>query len=328
MTNAPAQQVIIGDWGTTHLRLYLCEGSRVVAERAGPGIAKVNGNHQQVLFDAIGDWHPQFPAAPILLAGMVGSRSGWIEVNYVDCPADAAALRLALNWFAVNGHRVAIVPGLACVNPLGAPDVMRGEEAQIIGAMSLQRNLRSGRHLLALPGTHCKWAILDEGRVRGLQTSYTGELFAMLSQHSILVSRNDAEVEHDSEFDTESLALGVRRVLGNPSTPLSHLLFETRSRQLRASMSSREARAFLSGLIIGQDVEGAVRLRAQENIESRIPLVGAPGIVNLYALALDIYGVPVSRIDGASAVLHGLRSIVDDIGAAQAEWSSHVKGNA
>jgi len=147
MTSA---KFIAGDWGSTHLRLYLCEGERVLDEQRGPGIAaaRADTGYAAIIQQAIAPWREAHGSLPLWLAGMVGSRNGWFEVPYVECPADAAALREGLHRFESNGEAVAILPGLACINPLGAPDVMRGEETQIVGALALDPVLAQGRHVI------------------------------------------------------------------------------------------------------------------------------------------------------------------------------------
>jgi 2-dehydro-3-deoxygalactonokinase len=163
---------------------------------------------------------------------------------------------------AASGAEVTIIPGARCVNPRGAPDVMRGEETQIIGALRLDARLARGRHVFALPGTHTKWALLNDGTLETFQTSFSGELFALLRDHSLLARL--AAAPPDSPATAASTKAGFERGVARSrelrGTPLGHLLCEARSRQLMNEVSQPEALGFLSGLIIDQDIRGALDL--------------------------------------------------------------------
>ena len=302
---------IAADWGSSHLRLYLCdEGGQVLDQRHGPGIAAIHGgDHAGLLAVTLAPWHQAHGALPLRMAGMVGARSGWVEVPYLECPADAAALRTGLQHFSAQGMDVAIVPGLACTNPQGAPDVMRGEETQVVGALALQPALAHGRRVLVLPGTHCKWVQLEDGRIQRFQTSFSGELFDLLRRHSQLVgivNKTACEAVHDAE----AFAFGLRRA--QVVTNLNHGLFEVRSRQLRQDMPAVAAEDFLSGLVIGCDVRGALDLLGWQADGLEIGLVGAPALCAHYAQALAQQGYSTASFDGAQCALAGLRALACD----------------
>jgi len=236
---------------------------------------------------------------------MVGSRNGWHEAPYATCPADPRSLRAAALRFAVEGHSVSIVPGLTCTNPLGAPDVMRGEETQILGAILSHPALSRGRHLLALPGTHTKWVALEDGSVRRFMTTPTGEFFALLRAHSTLT-----KAAPDTQPATPAgFAAGVargREVQGRAG--LLQTLFETRTRQLIDGMAAEDAVGFLSGLLIGGDVDGALACFGKPE---RVHLIGEPALAGLYAETLAGAGVASEMLDGTDCALAGLRAIFE-----------------
>ena len=125
---------IAGDWGTSNLRLALCdEDGQVLEQRKGPGAAESRGKFAETLDALSSDWRGAHGELPILLCGMVGSAFGWREAPYLACPAQTQELVDALVSPRADVH---IVPGMKCTNPLGAPDVMRGEETQLLGAMT------------------------------------------------------------------------------------------------------------------------------------------------------------------------------------------------
>ena len=291
--------LIAGDWGTTQLRLYLCGGEQVIATKTGRGIGALQRSAAEEFEAAANEWLATETIEHIVLAGMVGSRNGWLETPYVSCPASLDDVRAAFGTLTHRGKQIAIVPGLSCTSPLGSPDVMRGEETQLFGALQLRESLRSGRHVIALPGTHSKWAAVEDSHVVNFQTALTGELFALLRSHSTLLK---AGATTSSAVDTNSFEAGVQ---ASKSAALVQQLFQVRSRQLVEGWSADRASSFLSGLLIGSDVDSAVRSLAP----AHVTLICEPSLADLYSRALATYDIALERLDGAECVLAGLRAL-------------------
>ena len=293
---------IFGDWGTSRLRLYLRQGKMVLDRRDGPGIGSLNGAApRDVFLDLVGDWREAGPSQA-LLCGMVGSRNGWQEAAYAPCPANAADIRERLLHIDADGLPVAIVPGLSCRNALGGPDVMRGEETQILGALSLNPELAKGRHLLALPGTHTKWVVVEDGAITSFLTAPVGELYALLREHSILAKAAPG----DGPESPEGFARGVARIVEQGPARLPHLIFETRSRQLLDGLPKDEAMGFLSGLLIASDT---ATTSSWFGDLGQVSLIGAPALSVLYAQAIAAHGGSSVAVDGDAAVLAGLTTL-------------------
>lgn len=305
----PNAAFIAGDWGTTHLRLYLCgrQGS-VLESKTGQGIGSVRGNVEGTFSDLVEDWESSHGKLPAVLCGMVGSTIGWREVPYVACPARLDSIAAKSLRFESGGRMIAIAPGLFCQNRLQAPDMMRGEETQILGALRSDPSLAAGRHLLCMPGTHTKWVSLKDGVVEQFQTALAGELFDILRRYSILVNDDSmTQIAGGGEF---AQALDQTRMF--PDAGLVHLLFEVRSRQLRGELKRQEAAAYLSGLIIGQDVSGAKRLfRAELPDVRQVVVIGSSKLGELYAQALEVHDFVPRHIDGEIASLGGLKALHD-----------------
>lgn len=294
---------IAGDWGTSNLRLWLCGGDGTVVDRAeGPGVAAATGRLETVFLDATAAWRAANGPLPALLCGMVGSTIGWVEAAYHPCPANVRSLATGLTRFTAAGAEIAIVPGLSTRTSLDAPDVMRGEETQILGVLATRPDLAQGRQLLCLPGTHAKWALLQDGRVESFQTGFTGELFALLRQHSVLGRGTDGLQPQVGPAFT----LGVERALSGVS--LSHLLFQARSRQLLDGMDAQDALSFLSGLVIGGDVAGGLAMMAGVT-DAPVILVASPALIQSYQAALSVAGRGGIGLDGGDLALAGLCSI-------------------
>jgi 2-dehydro-3-deoxygalactonokinase len=199
--------------------------------------------------------------------------------------------------------RIHIVPGLTCRNRLGAPDVLRGEETQVLGSLHLQPDLRTGKHLLCLPGTHTKWVVLDDGSVTEFLTAPTGELFSLICDHSVLV----ADGTHAAV--APAAGAGFEKALAEsarfPHAQLLHRIFECRSRRLTGDLPPDAAAGYLSGLLIASDVRGALDLFGEPAMRT-IQVIGARALTNLYEKALAALSRETRSIDGNAAALAGL----------------------
>lgn len=305
--------MIAGDWGNSHLRLFLCRGADILAGASGPGVGALDGRDpRDVMLNLIAAWREEYDPASVILCGAIGSTLGWRVVPYLECPAHPGEFAAGALRFETDGLTIAIAPGLACINPSGAPDVLRGEETQIAGALRIDPHLAAGDHLLCLPGTHSKWVHLSEGRVGDFVTGMTGELFALLEGHSTLLRGGEPSAISGPDregFDPEAFDLGLARA-ETQGMSLIHAMFEVRSRRLRAGLSLPAARSFLSGLLIGADSMSA--LACYPSLRDRPAIViGAPGISDLYARCLHRLGMRTVWHDGAAAVIAGLRALHD-----------------
>jgi 2-dehydro-3-deoxygalactonokinase len=309
--------VVAGDWGTSRLRLFLCDDRGAILDRTdGPGVAAMGGPFPQIFESLVEPWESRHGALPAVLCGMVGSSIGWVQTPYIACPALPA--KISGGCVALRAGRVRIVPGVRCENRLGAPDFMRGEETQILGALTLEPALRRGAHLLCLPGTHTKWVLLKEGIIEEFLTAPTGELYAALRDHSVLVGGDfrNPEVTDGTAFEE-----GLKRFGEFPQVPVLHRLFECRGRLLGGELAAADAAAFLSGLLIAQDVGGALHLFADCLAERSVCLIGAPALTGLYATALKDQSCAARQLDGDAVSLAGLIRIHQHI-ASQVETNA------
>jgi 2-dehydro-3-deoxygalactonokinase len=303
---------LAGDWGTSHLRLSLCDAAGLALESvSGPGAAAASGRFAEVFSELTAPWRRQHGRLPAVLCGMVGSNFGWLQAPYVHCPAQLA--QIAAGCVSPPGEAVHIVPGLACRNRHAAPDFLRGEETQILGALQLEPALRRGRQLLCLPGTHTKWVLLEQGAVVEFMTAPTGELFAILSAHSVLVRKAAAGETMLAQATGDAFELGLDQFNAFPQAQLLHRLFECRSRMLAGELPAESTAAFLSGLLIASDVGGALPLLAAGDGDARAWLIGTPQLTALYAAGLARRQCEARQIDGARAALAGLSEVYQQL---------------
>jgi len=278
---------VLGDWGSTRLRLFRLVGENVTDRVEGPGIIATGIVPARALAGRLAAW-PNI--ADVTLCGMAGARGGLIEAAYVACPTTAADWHGQRVTTEVQGVPVAVLAGLSDRSDTGVPDVMRGEETQIFGTLALDPALLAGEHVFVLPGTHSKWVQVGDGAVRKFRTCPTGELFALLSGASSLVGDDQAG---SGDFD-EGFARGVERA----GEAMIAALFEARAARLLDGRGRDWSRGYLSGLLIGGEVAAQAT--------GGVVLIGDPALCGLYARALDAFGHPHRRIDGDAASLAGL----------------------
>ena len=280
------------DWGTTSLRAYLLDSDGSVLDRKSApfGILKIREQNFLAAFEEIcGSWLNTAPRpAPILASGMIGSRQGWREAPYVPCPAtiDLIAEKLVV-VDANNGHRLHIVPGINTENSAGVPDVIRGEETQIIGALSDDRS----QQIFVLPGTHSKWVRVTNHRIEHFPTFMTGEVFALLCEHSILGRTMQGNAD-----DAESFKRGFDYAMDESvnAAGLLQQLFSVRTLALFDRVPGEALHAYLSGLLIGSEIGGALHLFGGKN---DVAIIAEIALAQRYQRALSFIGVPARIAD-------------------------------
>jgi 2-dehydro-3-deoxygalactonokinase len=280
------------DWGTSSLRAArLGAQGQVLEERASAqGILAVPPDGFSAVFDALcAGWLQGDTLA--LMSGMVGSRQGWLEAPYCECPAGFDEVACRLTW--LRPGQLAIVPGLRCEHD-GVPDVMRGEEVQVFGAL---QQLGLDDAMLVLPGTHSKWVTVRARRIEQFCTYMTGEFYALLRQHSILSRTLPAD---EGPLQEDAFDQGVDQALHGPS--LLATAFSTRTLALFERLAPQALPSYLSGLVIGEE------LRAQAPGSGPDVVMGGPALASRYERALARGGVAARRAD-AHATWHGLWAI-------------------
>jgi len=270
------------DWGTSSFRAFrLGADGRVLARRAAPrGILAVeDARFAEELLRQTGDWIAEGESR-VLMAGMIGSRQGWLEAPYLRCPAGAAEIAGALVRVPFEGAEVLLVPGLTDTDAAGTPEVMRGEETQLVGVL----DEIGADGLACLPGSHSKWARIAVGRIDGYATYLSGEAFAALRGHTIL-----GRMMKDGPTDPAAFDRGLARA-ADPGHLLHHL-FGVRTLGLFGQLTEADSASYLSGLLIGHEVRAALPPGG-----GAVHLIGAAALCALYARAV--------AASGATAVTH------------------------
>ena len=276
-------KLVAVDWGTSSLRGALINSEGAVLEkRAFPqGILQVaHGQFQNVFEQRFGDW--MTADSLCLVSGMAGSRQGWREAPYCPCPSGFQDIAQHLQW--IEKDRIGIVPGLSTFNDT-TPDVMRGEEIQIFGALN---TLQIQTAQFVLPGTHSKWAQVLNGNIVQFKTFMTGEFYALLSQHSILAKTclPDAPLKKEVFLD------GVMQ--SQKSGGLLHHAFSARSLALFEKLNPAQSSSYISGLLIGEEIKSAQH--SMQAYSKPLFILGNSQLTQRYAFAMEALGMSAQAL--------------------------------
>ncbi|GDX05417.1 2-dehydro-3-deoxygalactonokinase [Buttiauxella sp. A111] len=280
------------DWGTTNFRAFLMQGSQQVSRISEAcGLLSVEKNQfAPTLHNLLQTWLEQYGNLPIVMAGMVGSQQGWHEVPYAPLPCSARDLSSRTLAFTTPwGSPAWVIPGANSTSQFGQPDVMRGEEVQLLG---LAARHPADQLSALLPGTHSKHAQMHNGEITSFSTFMTGEIFSLLSQHSIL-GRGLPEQQEDEE----AFLLGVKNA--KQGAPFTHLIFSARTRRLAGEIPESSVHSYLSGLTIGYELLALP-------VGQHTWIVGSPSLSARYQLAASLLDLNLSPANGDDCFIHGL----------------------
>ncbi len=286
------------DWGTSSFRLALLDHQGQVLKQmhSAAGVTKLLPEAMGVfLAGEMANLDRDARDLPVILCGMVGSTLGWQLVPYADCPVQPTSLARHLAPLAGWAQPGWLVPGLQCRNVLGEPDVMRGEETQIVGWLAQASATQQAHALLCLPGTHAKWVHIVDGQVQNFTTALTGELYALLAEHSVLVEGE--QQPHDAAFDQ-----GVQLARQSPHALLN--LFATRARVMTGELQSPHSASFLSGLLLGLELSSALQVFGER--QGPVHLIGGTALAGRYARALASWSQETVLHSGEELVFRGL----------------------
>lgn len=287
MNSVASEPLLIGlDWGTTSFRAYLIGAEGAVLHRtdAAKGILNIEkAAFDRTFDDLLGDWLGRYGGLPVVASGMITSRNGWVETPYIQVPGGADELAGALvSHKSGSGTDIHFVTGMTS-SEFGVPDVMRGEETQIVGAAARGH----GDGVFVLPGTHSKWACVENGRIANFATFMTGEVFAALKSHTIL-----GTLMTDAPFSRDALLKGAS-MSRNAGPELLHSIFSARTMPLFGLITHEEVQDYLSGLLIASEIQSASRFRVNAR---RVSIIGTSNLAERYACVLGFFGLEVERV--------------------------------
>lgn len=287
---------LIVDWGTTNFRAFVMDakGKMLDKKELPMGLLQVDdGDFAKALKSVLNGWIENFESLPIYMAGMVGSQLGWVNVEYASTSIDETGLikkahRFDLPW----GPQAVIIPGVSHQTETGAYDVMRGEEVQLFG---LAKIVKQSSLDAILPGTHSKHANFVNGKMTRFASFMTGELFSVISKHTILGKGLPEQVDSQVAF-----IRGVKE--GQLTNSLTSTLFATRTHRLFNNIEENEVLDYLSGLLIGNE------LKSLKN--NHVFLVGGKSLCERYKIACTELSIFSTYISGDECFLAGMADLI------------------
>ncbi len=295
---------IVADWGTTNLRAWAmgAEGTMIERRDSPRGLLAVEGGRfAEALMEVCGNWLAGRERLPVIMSGMVGSKLGWKEVPYLAAPVALDELGRHLSSVeAPQTVTARIVPGVRLDDP-AQPEVMRGEETQILGALQ-ESGIDDGVFLL--PGTHSKWAIVEGRRLVAFRTYMTGEIYGLLRRAGTLCQLMQGEGADDGAFRQ-----GVTRARSVEAGNLLHSLFSVRTLGLLDRLPRRDLAGYMSGLLIGAELQDGLAWLGARGKPSKVVGIGSPDMLKAYGMAAGLCGLGFIRLDSATVTPRALMSI-------------------
>lgn len=303
MSASPEIALIGLDWGSTNLRAYAFDSAGNVIDRgqsdAGALTLQGESAFDAALVAVVGGWAQTSPAAKLIACGMVGARTGWREAPYAECGVDREVptrrtgmeQRLAAGAIGVAtslGRPLTIIPGLKS----GEPDVMRGEETQIVGS-SVEHGI------VVCPGTHSKWVQVSGSQIDSFATFFTGEMHALIRGHS---SVGKALSTLPTLDDGPSFHLGLSYARTGAASWL-HDLFVMRAAVVTGTRTPEQISTVLSGWLFGCEFAAALAMYPDTH---EISLLASDALVPWYERAGEAFAVKVNSLDAATATAKGL----------------------
>ena len=287
--------ILAVDWGSTNRRVFVLAADGTVLETAQDdrGVLAMGGSGFAAEAAAM---RARWGDLPMLCAGMVGSNRGWVDAGYVAAPASLAEIATTVHW--VERGRTAIVPGVSREEG-GRADIMRGEEVQLLGAAAA--GLVAADSWLCQPGTHAKWARLEQGRLTDFTTAMTGEIFAQLGRGGLLADGLDGTVEVGAAFRA-----GVQAACGGD---LLAKLFGARASLVLGKRDRADQASYVSGLLIGSDCDARLASDFAGARAVGVDVLASPALGNLYLAALEELGCAARLVDSHAAFLAGITQI-------------------
>ncbi|WP_109399828.1 2-dehydro-3-deoxygalactonokinase [Proteus sp. TJ1640] len=290
------------DWGSTNFRAYRVENTHTTDVISLPiGITQLESpNFDQLLYDAISPWYSWIASEriPVLLAGMIGSDRGWVDSGYQMLPLPLTDIKRG--YIKIDSSlptEVFIHSGLAMDSP-NFPNVMRGEEVQLLGAISLKKT-----DCYLFPGTHSKWVAPINNQITSFNTIMTGELYHILMQYSLL------GLSVPKDVSPEGFSLGLQEGTQAGSDIITKL-FVARAGRVLQQIPTQQVAGWLSGLLIGHEV--ATQLTHFKTAQS-FSIIAAPTLAKLYQQAFQLHQLNATVIAPEQGLLQGFRSIYNEL---------------
>jgi 2-dehydro-3-deoxygalactonokinase len=278
-----------------HAFLFAADGTLLGQRQEARGVNHItDGAFETALREIVGDWAAE--VGRIYLSGMITSRNGWVETPYAQAPASLTDIAARTVVRHIDGlPPLVFLPGVSVRDPL--PDMIRGEELKVFGAMGQSSGL------VALPGAHTKWVAVKDGRIEQFATYMSGEITALLKSNSLVGKLIPAQSADNPEAFLRGVRLARDRRIGGH---ILRRIFSARSLVLFEDLPPADISDYLSGLMIGAEINEVIG--EYNSPDKQVRLIGAPALCQRYSLALLEAGMTSTVADNAGiAAFQALR---------------------
>lgn len=295
------------DAGTTNMRVRYIEENEIRASikvNAGVRLTAVDGNNHRLkvsLRDAITGTLVKADRSlndveGIIASGMITSNLGLIEIPHLTTPVgiNGLATGMMVKCFPdIVDKEIHFIPGVKNGagaeddDVIGCMDMMRGEEAESLGAGILQGMKED--FVFISPGSHTKFVFVDEDQqIQSCCTTLTGELLAAISGHTILSdSLSSALIE---AVDPCFIQKGIEAA---KKYGLTKACFSVRVLDTLQDTTENERANFLAGALAFNDILALLN-RTHVNVD--VLIGGNPILQKLYEQVLLLLGWSEDKI--------------------------------
>lgn len=261
--------IITIDSGTTNTRVRVWLNQKVIAETSQPvGVrdTAITGSKNKLLQAVKHAFDEALSVANIvdeanlliLASGMITSNMGLCEIPHLSAPISLPELAKGLVkkqlpeitstpiWF-IPGIKNSVGDGID-INTCEVMDMMRGEEVETVGILSLIATQNSA--LIVLPGSHSKFVKVDDQQnITACTTTIAGELLDVITGQTIIA--NSLNHQFASELDGDYLLKGAKYC---QQVGLARSCFLIRIQDLFTQTSINQRANFLLGAVLYSDL--------------------------------------------------------------------------
>lgn len=292
-----SEKFISVDWGTSNFRMRLVDTitSEIIEEvTSTKGIKKIyndwlhkRGDREEFFLNFLKKQCIQFKSSiddtfKILISGMASSSIGIRELPYAQLPFSSKGESIYLEKIntSILKNPIHLISGIKTKD-----DVIRGEEAQVLGLISDED--KGETTVFILPGTHSKHIIFKNNSVVDFKTFMTGEVFNVITENTIL-KNSVCSGSFDSKEQT-AFKKGVIKSSKNQS--ILNTLFNIRTSDLFKERTTTANFYYLSGLLIGEELKTLKTINC-----NLIKLCAGSNIFELYNVAIKILGLGLKTV--------------------------------
>ncbi len=287
------------DWGTSSFRAYLIIEdvvSDTIETNDGMKFVK-NNNFENTFINLIEKWLIKDKKIDVFASGMVGARQGWIEAPYQKAPCNLNNINYISPVLTDNRISLKIFSGISQNDP---PDVMRGEETQIAGFLTNNKNFKGS---ICLPGTHSKWIKINKNSLEIFRTFMTGELFEIISKNSVLSHSMISD-----NLEKAEILNSANKIMNKPEL-FANALFQLRADDLINSKGAIIYRSRLSGYLLALELIGSLEFWKNNDIV----LIGNVDLIEIYENVLIKKVSSIQKFNSVDMVLKGLQHFKDKL---------------